>query len=231
MQRARTLLALTLLLALAARAEEPLRVAVAANFRATLEAINDRYLAAGGTAVRLSSASTGVLANQALYGAPFHLLLAADTAAPALLARRGVAGTPFCFAVGQLALAGGELSDLGDPTLSIAIGNPNTAPYGRAALQVLDRPAFGSGAGRRLVRGNNVLQAYQFWRSGAVDLALVARSLTGASGTPIPPDWHQPLQQHAVILREHPELPAYLAHLRSDSVRSLILDAGYLTCP
>ena len=212
-------------------AASPLLVAVAANFRATLEDINALYLAAGGAPVRVSSASTGVLTNQALYGAPFHLLLAADAAAPALLAERGVAGEPFCFAVGQLALAGGTLAALADPARSVAIGNPETAPYGRAALEVLARPTFSPGRSRKLVRGNNVLQAYQFWRSGAVDLALVARSLVGEDGTPVPADWHQPLLQHGVVLREHPALAAYLAHLRSDRVRSLILDAGYLTCP
>lgn len=221
---------LALLAALPARGE-PLLVAVAANFRATLEQINTLYVEAGGAPVQLSSASTGVLTNQALYGAPFNLLLAADTAAPARLAERPGAGEPFCFAIGRLALAGGPLAALADQTLSVAIGNPDTAPYGRAALEVLQRPEFAGGRGRKLVRGNNVLQAYQFWRSGAVDLALVARSLVGGDAVPIPAGWHQPLLHHAVVLREHPALPAYLAHLRSDRVRSLILDAGYLTCP
>jgi hypothetical protein len=64
-----------------------------------------------------------------------------------------------------------------------------------------------------------------------VDLALVARSLVGESGAPVPVDWHQPLPHHGVVLRDHPALATYLAHLRSDRVRSLILDAGYLTCP
>ena len=92
MRRLLITLVLALLPAFPAGAAPPLLVAVAANFRATLEEINALYAGAGGAPVQLSSASTGVLTNQALYGAPFHLLLAADADAPALLARRGIAG-------------------------------------------------------------------------------------------------------------------------------------------
>ena len=225
-----TLSLLLVLFAASPVAAEPLRVAVAANFRATLEQINSQFTATSGHSVLLSSASTGVLATQARHGAPFHLLLAADVAAPAGLADRGLQA-PFCYAVGRLALVGGDSTALADPARSIAIANPLTAPYGRAAMEVLARPAFAAGAGRKLVRGNNVVQAYQFWYSGAVDLALVALSQAGPEATAIPDDWHAPLEQHALVMAPHPALDAYLNWLRSDTVRSLILDAGYHTCP
>ena len=220
---------LLLLFANPQAAGEPLRVAVAANFRATLEQINREFSATSGQRILLSSASTGVLATQVRHGAPFHLLLAADVAAPAGLSDRGLA-PPFCYAVGRLALVGGATTDLADPSNSVAIANPRTAPYGRAALQVLERTAFAAGAQRKLVRGNNVVQAYQFWHSGAVDLALVALSQAGTAALAIPTDWHSPLEQHALALKPHPALDAYLNWLRSDTVRSLILDAGYHTC-
>ena len=59
----------------------------------------------------------------------------------------------------------------------------------------------------------------------------MARSLAGPDGQDVPEAWHAALVQSATVLRPHPQLGAYLAHLRSDRVRSLILDAGYLTCP
>ena len=226
----RTLPLLLALLSTSLSAAEPLRIAVAANFRATLEEINLPFSATSGQRILLSSASTGVLATQVRHGAPFHLLLAADAEAPAALADQGLAA-PFCYALGRLALVGGDSDDLADPAHSVAIANPRTAPYGRAALEVLQRPAFAAGDRRKLVRGNNVVQAYQFWYSGAVDLALVALSQAGTAGNPIPADWHAPLEQHALVLAAHPALDAYLKWLRSDTVRSLILDAGYHTCP
>lgn len=212
-------------------AAEPLRVAVAANFRATLEQINHGFSDASGQRILLSSASTGVLATQVRHGAPFHLLLAADVAAPAGLAGHHGIEPPFCYAVGRLALVGGDTAQLADPGRSVAIANPMTAPYGRAAMEVLAQPAFAAGAARKLVRGNNVVQAYQFWYGGAVDLALVALAQAGPAAQAIPREWHGSLEQHALALAPHPALDAYLKWLRSDTVRSLILDAGYYTCP
>lgn len=223
------LLALLLLLPMASFAEGPLSIAAAANFRPTIERINTEFTARSGREVTLSSASTGILTSQAMYGAPYHLLLAADAEAPALLFAQGVGQQPFCYAVGQLALVGGPTEGLAESGRSLAIANPDTAPYGRAAQDVLARENFSPE--RKLVRGNNVLQAYQFWRSGTVDMALVSRSLAGAEGAPIPTRWHRELAQHALVLAQHPDLPAYLAWLRSDTVRSLILDSGYRPCP
>lgn len=227
----RILLGLLIFLPLWASAAEPLRVAVAANFRATLETISARFQAETGHQVRISSASTGVLATQILHGAPFDLFLAADEQAPAALIRAGIGRVSECYASGELVLVGGSLQQLSDPAMSLSIANPDSAPYGRAALEVLARPEFEPGGPRKLVRGSNVLQAYQFWHSGAVDLALVARSLAPDAKARIPHEWYTPLEQHLLLLRESPAASAYLKWLRSDTVRSLILQAGYRPCP
>ena len=227
----RILLTLLLLLPLNAIAAEPLRVAVAANFRAVLEQISGRFQAETGQQVRISSASTGVLATQILHGAPFDLFLAADAQAPLTLIKAGIGRLGECYARGELVLVGGRLQQLADATRSVAIANPDTAPYGRGALEVLARSEFQPGDGRKLVRGSNVLQAYQFWRSGAVDMALVARSLAPDAKTRIPGEWHTPLEQHLLLIRESPAATAYLKWLRSDTVRSLIVQAGYRSCP
>jgi len=232
------LLLLLLLLTTAARAEEPLRVAVAANFRPTLEQINSGFAQHSGQRVVLSSASTGVLYSQIAKGAPFDLFFSADRAAPERLAADpalAAAGQPFCYAIGRLALAGGDgqLAQLGNPALSLAIANPVTAPYGAAALEVLARPEFAAGSNRKLVRGSNVAQAYQFWHTGGTDLALLPYAMA-LGGTPVPAAWHRPLEQFAIALS--PETPgsalaSYLNWIGSDTVRSLISAAGYEPCP
>ena len=230
----RGLALLLLLIATPAQTNEPIRVAVAANFKPTLEIISTRFEANTGQRVTLSSASTGVLYSQILYGAPFHLLFAADSKAPAQLTAAGITeSSPFCYALGSLVLAGGNgnLAELANSQLSLAIANPVTAPYGNAAMQVLAREEFAAGNTRKLVRGNNVVQAYQFWHSGAVKLALLPRSLLPDSGTLIPRDWHLPLEQHAVVLKRNAAVDAYLNWVRSDTVRSLLIDAGYESCP
>ncbi|WP_162846071.1 molybdate ABC transporter substrate-binding protein [Seongchinamella sediminis] len=226
----RILLLLILTCCAGAWAEAPLRVAVAANFRATLEHINQAYRERGGPPIRVSSASTGVLATQIRHGAPFDLFFAADRHSVSTLQADGLGGESACYALGQLALVGGTLGDLANPDKSLAIANPLAAPYGQAAAEVLARPRFASAAGRQPVRGASVLQAYQFWRAGGVDLALVAQSLA-PEAQPIPRDWYSPLQQYLLVLRPSPAVGAYLQWLGSDTVRQMIIDAGYQPCP
>ncbi len=228
LHKLRAILLLVMLASQTGAAEDVLRIAVAANFRATLEQINTAYTQKTGQQILLSSAATGTLANQVLHGAPFDLFLAADKTTPEHLVSAGTGSFTRCYAVGSLALLGGNPDTLATAGLSVAIGNPATAPYGRAAMDVLARPEFA--ARRTLVRGNNVLQAYQFWYSGAVDLAIVARSLAPGA-YPIPPQWHRPLSQHLVVLRQTAAARAYLQWLGSDTVRQMITNAGYLPCP
>ena len=217
---------------------DPLRVAVAANFRATLQQITEPFQQHTGYRVVLSSGSTGVLYSQILHGAPFDIFFAADKASTEKLAAGGIPetlGQPFCYARGALVLAGGEggTGQLADPGLTLAIANPTTAPYGEAALEVLERPEFAAGRTRKLVRGTNVVQALQFWRSGGTDLALLPLALA-PDATPVPEAWHQPLDQFAITLsplESNPALASYLNWIRSDTVRSLIFDAGYKSCP
>jgi molybdate transport system substrate-binding protein len=226
----RIIVLLLLLSAAPGHAGETLRVAVAANFRQVLEQASETFRRQTGYRVVLSSASTGVLYTQILHGAPFDVYFAADEATPARLATAD--RKPFCYARGRLVLAGSEGSPgaLADPHLSLAIANPATAPYGRAALEVMDREEFRSGKARRLLTGSNVIQAYQFWHSGGADLALVPRSLA-PEATPIPDDWHQPIEQHALALNRGEAVEAYLNWISSDTVRALIENAGYEPCP
>jgi molybdate transport system substrate-binding protein len=232
----RPVILLLLLMGVAATHGATLRVAVAANFKPTLQRINEGFEARSGHRILLSSASTGTLTNQISAGAPFDLFFAADRASVAHLAAAGhTAGAPgFCYAVGTLVLAGGDgrLAQLADPGLSLAVANPVVAPYGRAAQEVLARPEFARGESRKLVRGANVAQAYQYWYSGATDLALLPRSL--AAGTEIPADWHAPVEQYAVRLDAgagNPVLTEYLRWLVSEPAQTTIAAAGYRPCP
>ena len=231
----RTIVFLYLLVAAPVWAGEPIRIAVAANFKPTLQKITEPFLANSGIVVTYSSASSGALTTQIINGAPYDIFFAADSETT-----KTIQAAPghehdqiFCYARGSLVLAGGngKLSALANPNLSLAIANPATAPYGRAAREVLARPEFSAGEGRKLVRGNSAAQAYQFWEGGSVKMALLPRALVLTGATPIPPDWHGPLDQHAIVLRQNASVDAYLHWLRSDAVRAQIIAAGYDPCP
>lgn len=227
---------LLLLVTLPTWAQSRVHVAVATNFRPLLEQLNQRFEAETDYSVVLSSGATGVLYHQILSGAPYDVLLAADQRTPTNLAAQYKTTIDHlrCYARGRLVLVGGQLSQLADPGLSLAIANPTTAPYGVAAEAVLAREAFSAGLGRKLVRGTNAMQAYQFWHSGGVNLALVPLSLAGAGAHTIPADWHPPIDQYALLLprgRANPAAQGYFYWLASAEIQAEIVAAGYDPCP
>ncbi len=213
-----------------------LRVAVAANFRAAAEQIAEKYSAASGVPVQISSASTGVLAAQMRRGAPFDVLLAADRARPQALVKDGTSPGPAeCYAVGSLVLLGADdlQSALADRSKSIAIANPRSAPYGIAAEAVLGRDGFANAAQRRVVRGSNVQQAMQFFASGGADLALVARSLSPIDGIAVPKTWYPPIKQYAVLNARSENLAtagAFLEYLLGPKSEPVLASFGYQQC-
>jgi molybdate transport system substrate-binding protein len=225
-------------------------VAVAASFAAPLQRIAADFEAASGHTVVMASGATGKHFVQISAGAPFDLLLAADDETPARLIAdgRALAGSAFTYAIVRLVLwsASPGLVDadgavLADPArfTRLAIANPRTAPYGRAAMEVLAARGLAQRLAPRLVTGQNVGQAHQFVATGNAELGFVARSQLRGAGAPVPGSWwdvpaalHAPIRQDAVLLthgRDNPAAHALLAHLRSDTARARLREFGYET--
>src|ERR1700689_2131233 len=104
------LLALSALLSLAlpvrAVQADEINVAGAGNFLGTLQKLAPQFERASAHKLVLSSGSSGQLYAQIVQGAPFDVLLSADTEKPKLLESAGlaVAGSRFTYAVGTLVL-------------------------------------------------------------------------------------------------------------------------------
>ena len=222
---------------------DSLHVATAANFKPTLQKLLQDFDSAGSHTIRVSSASTGTLYAQAIHGAPFGILLAADAARPQRLEQEGhaVPGSRITYAIGQLALVyqpalsavaeSGLKQILNRPGLSLAIANPELAPYGQAAAQVLSRRDL-QAPERSLLRASNVLQAYQMWFSGGADIALVAKSLVSENYLPVPTQWYTPLEQQAVLMQTAANKPLALElmqYLQSEQAQKIIREHGYLS--
>ena len=239
----RQLLAFSLGLCLAVPAmAEPLLIATATNFKPALTDLSRSFQTETGHLVSISSASTGILYNQILHGAPFHILLAADAERPEKLEQSGhvVAASRFTYAWGKLVLVyrdkltplanAGIGAILQSPGLNLVIANPEHAPYGRAAMAVLRQ--YPPAADHRLLRAANVGQAYQMWFSGGADAALVAMSSAPVQYLEVPASWYPPLQQQAVLLQRGAGLAAarqFLQYLKSPGAQSIIRQHGYAT--
>lgn len=221
-----------------------LAVAVAANFTAPAKALAAAFTAETGDSVDLSFGSTGQLYAQIGQGAPFEIFLAADTARPqrTVADGLGVAGSVFTYAVGQLVLWSADpgLVDAQGAVLKtggfshIAVANPETAPYGAAAMELMDALGVLEELRSKIVMGTNVNQTLQFVATGNAELGLVARSQISADAggsTWVPPrDLYAPIYQGAVLLKTGEDnlvAKAFLAYLKSPQALEIIEGFGY----
>ena len=221
-------------------------VAVASNFLNPVKEIAKRYRQDTGDRLILISGSTGKLYAQARHGAPFDVLLAADSKRPALLEREGVGviGTRFTYAVGALVLWSLDAEKvLGVESLKqmdkgkLAIANPKTAPYGRAAEQTLERLGLWKKLRPFLVQGENVSQTLQFVATGNAGLGFVAKSqvedprfkLKG-SRWEVPAEMHDPVSQQAILLKPglaNSAAKQFLQYLKGSAAREVMQSYGY----
>jgi molybdate transport system substrate-binding protein len=228
------------------------QVAVAANFAGPMAKIAEGFTAATGHTVKLSSGASGKFHTQIVAGAPFEVLVSADDETPRKLVAEGhaVAGSSFTYAIGRLVLWSakpGLVDDqgavLGKGSFAhLAIANPKIAPYGAAAMQVLEARGLVDAVAPRLVTGESIAQAYQFVATGNAELGFVAWSqvIGGPASQPgqqargsywlVPPSLYGEIRQDAVLLKQgekNPVAVALLAHLKSAEAQATIQRYGY----
>lgn len=225
------------------------RVAVAANFATPLKALSADFEKASGHTLLLSSGATAKLYAQIKSGAPFDVLLAADTDTPARLEQEGrvVAGSRFTYASGRLVLWSaqpGVVDGQGRVLASgqfkhLALAAPKLAPYGAAAVQTLTRLGLLEPLRPRFVQGESIGQTYSFVATGNAELGFVALSqvyeqgkINQGSGWIVPAHLHQPLHQDAALLlpgAHNPAASALLDFLKTAPVRARLRAFGYET--
>lgn len=217
-------------------------IAVASNFAPTLAKIDAQFEAQTPHKVTLVSGATGRLYAQISSGAPYDIFFSADTQTPTRLEMEGkiVPGTRIHYASGRLALwskrvgfvgEGGAVLKDGD-FRSLAIANPRLAPYGEAAVEVLTAMGLQDTLTSRYVMGENIAQTFQFVDTGNAELGFVAYSQVLATGEEgsywlVPANYHQPLQQELVLLKESRAAREFLDFLQQEAVQKMIIESGY----
>lgn len=241
------ILAAFLVLVGQAKAEEAI-AAVATNFALTAKTLAAQFQRETGHRITISTGSTGVLFAQITRGAPYDVFLAADSARPERLASDGFAveGSRFTYATGALVLWSADPAKIrgpqdlaAHPPRRFAIANPDVAPYGLAAGEAIENLGWVDALKGRIVRGENVGQAFAMVATGNAELGLVALSAIftqppekRGSYWLVPPNLHTPIRQDAVLTRrgEYNEAAiAFLEFLKSDTARARIVADGYNT--
>ena len=233
---------------LGAPASGTIRVAAASDLQFAMAELARQYRRETGQVVQINLGSSGSFAQQIRQGLPVDLFLSADEdyvlhlAAAGLTQDRGV-----IYASGRIALIVPADSTIRlDPGLAglrgalpglrhFAIGNPEHAPYGRAARQALERLGLWPLVRPKLVIGENIAQATQFVTSGAAQAGITAASLAKAPevarltrSLTLAAELHEPLRQRMVLLRAaSPAAAGFYRFLQTTAARAVLGRYGF----
>ena len=157
--------------------ERQIHVLAAADMQSALPALADAFEHASGIKLIVSYGSSSTLATQILNGDPADLFLAADYSFPEKIisAHLGDTSEPIPYARGTLVLwarKDSPVQPLSQNTLreghftSLAIADPQHAPYGRAAVSALTWMKLYETLKPEIRIAENVAQTAQFVESG-----------------------------------------------------------------
>jgi len=221
----------------------PLRIAVAANFTPALKKLLIEFHQQTNINTQIISGATGALFLQIKHGAPFDIFIAADSVRPKQLEQQNliVTNSRKTYAIGQLALLSmNTKAHLSDLTLNLqqkpkyfAIANPDIAPYGKAAKQTLQHLGLWQQYQNSLITGININQTFAQVRSQAVGSGLVANSqlvLNKLDGVVIPSSYYQPIQQQLVIIKNRDNIAQakrLSRFLLTPKIQQKIVNFGY----
>jgi molybdate transport system substrate-binding protein len=228
---------------------QDLLVAAAADLNFVLPEIATRFEHKTGKRIGLTFGSSGNFYQQIRNGAPFDVFFSADEQYPAKLEQEGYAepGTLYPYAQGKVVLALSKrakldaskgLALLFSPEVHrIAIANPQHAPYGRAAVEALQKEGLYDKVKDKFVLGENISQAAQFLQTGNADAGIIALSLTSAPGMrsccefkSIPEADYHPIRQAVMIVKssKHKDVAReFLEFIRTDEVRNILAQYGF----
>ena len=244
------LIGLLVLLLSTCQQKEPaqLTIATAANMQFAMEALVDAFSEEYGITCEIIMSSSGKLTAQIQQGAPFDVFVSADMKYPNQLHENGFTQTPpQIYAYGQLILwtrneqLRPSIELLQQATFKhLALANPKTAPYGQAAMEVLQYFQLSEKLADQLVYGESIAQTNQFITSGAAELGFTAKSVVLApklknkgNWIPLPTEAYQAIEQGVVLLKSDEKRKTraqkFYHFLFSASAQEILSNFGYLS--
>lgn len=223
-----------------------LTIACAANTQFALSEIISVFEKENGIKVSLIVASSGKLTAQIKEGAPYDVFISADMKFPEEISRSGLAlEEPRIYAFGTLILL--SLREDIPPSLEIlsnekinhiAVANSKTAPYGKAAEQVLYYYGKYDEIKGKLVFGESISQANQFLNTGAAEIGFTAKSTfrafaenEGKAFIEFDIESYDPIEQGVVVIKnsnQNEELASkFYLFLFSQKAQDILIKYGY----
>lgn len=222
-----------------------LTIATAANAQYAIEAIVQNFEKETGIACQIIVGSSGKHTAQIQAGAPYDVFVSADLKFPEKLHELDFTfAEPGVYAYGKLVIW--TLNNSLNPEIEhlsvienqhIAMPNPKTAPYGRAAKEALDFYGLYGQMSSRLVFGESVAQTNQFILSQSAVVGFTAASIVMAPAMKNKGKWHEvdkkaysPIAQGAVVIKQSSQLEMakkFYLFLFSPTAKNILQAHGY----
>ncbi|HIP60946.1 MAG TPA: molybdate ABC transporter substrate-binding protein [Sulfurovum sp.] len=227
-----------------------IKIALAANVSYAIEDLKKEFHKLyPDTRVKVTLSGSGKLTAQIKYGAPYQLFMSANMKYPEALYADKIAVTkPVIYAQGSLAYFSIKKHDfsrgmelLEDKKISkIAIVNPKTAPYGKAAFEAMENSNILNNIKHKFIYGESISQAVSYAVTAA-DIGLIAKSSLysihmtkykkGINWGAVDSKLYTPIDQGIVILKEgkdSAEVRAFYDFILSPQARAIFERFGYI---
>lgn len=205
-----------------------INIAVATNVNYAIQELKSKFLQTHPDIdINIILGSSGKLTAQISHGAPYGLFMSANMLYPSKLYENKLAITqPQVYAKGALALFSAKTRDfsLGIQLLTskdiqkIALANPKTAPYGKAAFEALQTSKIYTDIQTKLIFAESISQTLSYVITAA-DIGFIASSSLysakmsyykkGTHWLELDPSLYSPIEQGVVLLSFGQDIQAY----------------------
>ncbi|WP_428737832.1 molybdate ABC transporter substrate-binding protein [Sulfurimonas sp.] len=229
---------------------ESINIAVAANVSYAIDELKAEFAKTHpDTDVQVTLGSSGKLTAQIKNGAPYGLFMAANMKYPEALYSDKIATTkPVVYAQGALAYLSVKNQDfskgiklLDTKAISkIAIANPKTAPYGKAAIEAMKTAGIYENVKQKFVFAESISQTVTY-SIAAADIGIIAKSSLysdkmkqykeGKNWEAVNPKLYTPIKQGIVLLqygKNNAQYKAFYDFILSDKAKEIFKSYGYI---
>jgi molybdate transport system substrate-binding protein len=230
-------------------AAQEITVAAAADLQFAMPDMAAQFQKQTGKSVKVIYGSSGNFFQQIQNGAPFDMFFSANLDYPRKLETAGLIapGSFYQYARGRIVLwvmssskldlSAGLTALTSSQVAKIAIANPQHAPYGQAAVAVMQMEGIYDKIRNKLVLGDNISQAASFVVTGTADVGIVALSLALSPNRKeqgryfeIPASEYPPIEQAVVILsssKNKEVAQQFLAYIKTSAVAQILSRYGF----
>ena len=214
---------------------DALNIAVASNFDSTLEKISLEYEKKEKLKIHIISGSSGILFAQIVNGAPYDIFFSADSDRPETLDSRGLTRARGTYAYGRIVFWERDEpvreQSLSRTNRKLALARPEFAPYGKAALEILEN--FNHSL-TNLAYGVNVNQVFAYIETGSVNAGFISlsqalnKSLSPINYLIISESLHSKIEQQFVITSNAKDWSEeFVDWVLSPAAQEIIINSGY----